>query len=115
MSLEHPHPAPAPELGWSAREIAEEFPELRLVAVKVSVRAGASPPTLAGQLRQLSNRWNGARAVNLRREPVPAAYRVFFRHIGLDPDVTRTPIEAAIFERLMNGGFLPGGRLADIL
>ena len=23
----------------------------------------------------------------MRREPVPAAYRVFFRHVGLDPDV----------------------------
>ena len=30
---------------------------------------------------------SGARAVGVRREPVPAAYRVFFRHIGLDPEV----------------------------
>ncbi len=51
----------------------------------------------------------------LRREPVPAAYRVFFRQIGLDPDVVRTPIEAAVLERMLRGGFPSGGLLADVL
>ena len=51
----------------------------------------------------------------IRREPVPAAYRVFFRHIGLDPDVVRTPIEAAVLERMLRGGFLTGGLLEDVL
>ncbi|HEY7935414.1 MAG TPA: phenylalanine--tRNA ligase beta subunit-related protein [Solirubrobacteraceae bacterium] len=105
-----------PELGWVAREVQEEFPELHLIAVEIEAEVGsASPPSLARQVRQISDRWSGARAINLRREPVPAAYRVFFRHIGLDPDVTRTPIEAAIFERLMDGGFLSRGRLVDVL
>ena len=27
-----------------------------------------------------------AQAINLRQQPIPWAYRVFFRHIGLDPD-----------------------------
>ncbi len=67
------------------------------------------------RLRELSNRWRGARAVNVRQEPIPAAYRVFFRHIGLDPDVHRTPIEAAVLERMLDGGFLSEGLLADIL
>jgi DNA/RNA-binding domain of Phe-tRNA-synthetase-like protein len=40
---------------------------------------------------------------------------VFFRHIGLDPDVTRTPIEAAVLERMLRGGFLSGGLLEDVL
>jgi DNA/RNA-binding domain of Phe-tRNA-synthetase-like protein len=53
--------------------------------------------------------------VNVRQEPIPAAYRVFFRHIGLDPDATRTPIEAAVLERMLDGGFLSEGLLADIL
>jgi DNA/RNA-binding domain of Phe-tRNA-synthetase-like protein len=53
--------------------------------------------------------------VAVRREPVPAAYRVFFRHIGLDPDVVRTPIEEAALERMLHGGFLSGGLLEDIL
>ena len=76
---------------------------------------GSSPPEVLQRLRELSNRWRGARAVNVRQEPIPAAYRVFFRHIGLDPDIVRTPIEAAVLERMMDGGFLPEGLLADIL
>ena len=67
------------------------------------------------RLRELSNRFRGAQAVAIRREPVPAAYRVFFRHIGLDPDVVRTPIEAAVLERMLRGGFLSGGLLEDML
>ena len=46
---------------------------------------------------------------------MPSAYRVFFRHIGLDPDVQRTPVEAAVLERMLRGGFLSGGMLDDIL
>ena len=53
--------------------------------------------------------------MGVRREPVPAAYRVFFRHIGLDPDVVRTPIEEAVLERMLRGGFLSGGLLEDVL
>lgn len=51
----------------------------------------------------------------MRRDPVPHAYRVFFRTIGLDPDTTRTPIEAAAVQRLMEGGFTSRGLLADAL
>jgi DNA/RNA-binding domain of Phe-tRNA-synthetase-like protein len=76
---------------------------------------GHSTPEVLARLRDLSNRWRGARAVNVRQEAIPAAYRVFFRHIGLDPDVTRTPIEAAVLERMLEGGFLSEGLLADIL
>jgi DNA/RNA-binding domain of Phe-tRNA-synthetase-like protein len=57
----------------------------------------------------------GATAVAVRRQPVPSAYRVFFRHIGLDPDSVRTPVEAAVLERMLRGGFLSAGLLADVL
>jgi hypothetical protein len=76
---------------------------------------GVSPPDVRERLRELSNRFRGARAVGLRREPVPSAYRVFFRHIGLEPDVARTPIEAAVLERMLNGGFPTRGLLEDVL
>jgi DNA/RNA-binding domain of Phe-tRNA-synthetase-like protein len=46
---------------------------------------------------------------------VPAAYRVFHRHIGLDPDIDRTPIEQAAVERLLEGGHRSKGRVADAL
>jgi DNA/RNA-binding domain of Phe-tRNA-synthetase-like protein len=76
---------------------------------------GDSPPDIQSRLREQSNRVRGARAISIRREPVPAAYRVFFRQIGMDPDVERTPIEAAVLERMLRGGFLSGGMLEDIL
>ncbi|MHB8240577.1 MAG: hypothetical protein ACYDHN_01175 [Solirubrobacteraceae bacterium] len=109
-----------PELGWRAPEIEEELPTLQLLATEFQVArrtalTDRSPPDVQERLRELSNRFRGPRAVGLRREPVPAAYRVFFRHIGLDPDVARTPIEAAVLERMLRGGFLTGGLLEDVL
>jgi len=109
---------PAP--GWCAREVEEELGELRVIEVQVHLRrrgsvTGASPREVTERLRELSNRFRGARAVGVRREPVPAAYRVFFHQIGLDPDILRTPIEAAVLERMLRGGFLSGGLLSDVL
>jgi DNA/RNA-binding domain of Phe-tRNA-synthetase-like protein len=46
---------------------------------------------------------------------VPHAYRVFFRHIGLDPDEHRTPVEALVLERLRTGGFASRSLLDDAL
>jgi DNA/RNA-binding domain of Phe-tRNA-synthetase-like protein len=110
----------APVRGWCEREVQQELPGLGLMFAAVEVGlggslTGSSSPAVLERLRELSNRWRGARAVNVRQEPIPAAYRVFFRHIGLDPDVTRTPIEAAVLERMLDGGFLSEGLLADIL
>jgi DNA/RNA-binding domain of Phe-tRNA-synthetase-like protein len=109
-----------PVRGWCERAVQQELPGLGLMSAVVEVQpgsslTGASPPAVLGRLRELSNRWRGARAVNVRQEPIPAAYRVFFRHIGLDPDVTRTPIEAAVLERMLDGGFLSEGMLTDVL
>jgi DNA/RNA-binding domain of Phe-tRNA-synthetase-like protein len=109
-----------PVRGWCEREVQQELPGLGLMSATVELEldrplTGAASPALLGRLREHSNRWRGARAVNVRQEPIPAAYRVFFRHIGLDPDVTRTPIEAAVLERMLDGGFLSEGMLTDIL
>ena len=109
-----------PLLGWRAREVEQELPGLQLMLGEVQVArrgplTGNSPADIQARLRELSSQFRGARAVGLRREPVPAAYRVFFRHIGLDPDVARTPIEAAVLERMLRGGFLSGGLLDDVL
>jgi hypothetical protein len=108
-----------PVSGWRAREVEDELPGLGLLACEVLVArpglTGASPPDIEARMREMSNRIRGARAVALRREPVPAAYRVFFRHIGLDPDAERTPIEAAVLERMLRGGFPTGGLLQDVL
>lgn len=112
--------AMGPELGWRSAEVEQELPALRLLLSEVQVArrsslTGHSPPDIEARLRELSNRFRGPRAVGIRREPVPAAYRVFYRHIGLDPDVVRTPIEAVVLERMLRGGFLTGGLLDDVL
>jgi DNA/RNA-binding domain of Phe-tRNA-synthetase-like protein len=109
-----------PIRGWCDREVQRELPGLGLMSATIDVElgrplTGASSPAILERLRELSNRWRGARAVNVRQEAIPAAYRVFFRHIGLDPDATRTPIEAAVLERMLDGGFLSKGLIADIL
>jgi DNA/RNA-binding domain of Phe-tRNA-synthetase-like protein len=100
---------------WIDAEIAEEFPELRLHERTLDARSGPSPPGLRERLRVLSDRFRGAQAVELRRQPVPHAYRVFFRHIGLDPDQHRTPVEALALERLKTGGFATRSVLDDAL
>jgi DNA/RNA-binding domain of Phe-tRNA-synthetase-like protein len=112
--------AMVPELGWRSPEVEAELPALRLLSTEMVVGrrgslTGPSPADVLGRLRELSNRFRGPRAVGIRREPVPAAYRIFFRHIGLDPDVSRTPIEAAVLERMLHGGFPSAGLLEDVL
>jgi DNA/RNA-binding domain of Phe-tRNA-synthetase-like protein len=49
----------------------------------------------------------------MRQQPIPWAYRVFYRHIGIDPDETRTPVEAMALERLKAGGFKSRNTLDD--
>ena len=67
------------------------------------------------QLKELAARFSGAQAVNLRHQAIPWAYRVFFRHIGLDPDEQRTPVEEVALERMRKGGFPSQSLLDDAL
>ena len=79
--------------GWVADDVRDEFPELRLRTMAVERGSGKTPPEVRDRLRMLSDRFRGAQAIALRRAPIPSAYRVFFRQVGLDPDTTRTPVE----------------------
>ena len=63
----------------------------------------------------LSDRFAGAQAINLRQQPIPWAYRVFYRHIGLDPDEQLTPVEALALERMKKGAFRSSNLLDDAL
>ena len=97
-------------------ELARELPGLGIAWAEAPAPQGTrSPPWLRARLRALSDRWDGARAVTMRREPVPAAYRAFHRHVGLDPDVDRPPVEEAVVDRLLRGGFETRGRIGDAL
>jgi DNA/RNA-binding domain of Phe-tRNA-synthetase-like protein len=104
-----------PEAGWIAPEIREEFPELRLWSLRVEARPAKSTPGLRERLRLLSDRYHGAKAIQLRTDPIPHAYRVFYRHIGLDPDADRIPLEQAVLDRLVHGGFRSYSLIDDAL
>jgi DNA/RNA-binding domain of Phe-tRNA-synthetase-like protein len=106
---------PTLDEGWVARELADEYPELRLVSTVAAAPSARSSRALRERLALLADRFTGARALAMRREPIPAAYRAFFRHVGLDPDVQRTPVEAAAVARLLQGGFASHGVLDDAL
>ncbi len=106
---------PAPRQGWVAPHIASEFPGLGVAWVEVDAKPGRSPDPVRRRLRDLSDRTYGAQAIRLRERPIPWAYRVFYRQIGLDPDRTRTAIEQLTLERLEDGGFRSHGLPADAL
>jgi len=106
----------APRDGWVAAELSAELPGLGVVSLELPApRVRRSPAGVREHLDALSLRFRGADALALRQRPVPHAYRVAFRHVGLDPDLTRTPVEAAAIERLVQGGFVSRGLLDDAL
>ena len=110
----------APEHGWLAQEVREELPELRLVVVETNVAQGGSltgrsPSHVKARLRQLSDRFRGGRAVSVRREPVPAAYRPSFTRSGWIRTSCARPLEAVVLERMLHGGFASEGLLSDVL
>lgn len=106
---------PAPQQGWVAPHIATEFPGLGVAWVEVDGRPRRSPDPVRRRLRDLSDRFYGAHAIHMREQPIPWAYRVFFRQIGLDPDRTRTPVERLAADRLHDGAFNSHGLPADAL
>jgi DNA/RNA-binding domain of Phe-tRNA-synthetase-like protein len=106
---------PVPRQGWVAPHIAAEFPGLGIAWVELDSRPAKSPEPVRRRLRDLSDRFFGAQAIHMRERPIPWAYRVFFRQIGLDPDQTRTPVEQLALDRLHDGAFKSHGLPADAL
>lgn len=101
--------------GWVSEEIAEEFPGLVLHALTLEAATGRSPREIKQRLRDMSDRFRGSHAIAMRQDPIPWAYRVFYRHVGLDPDADRTPVEAAAVERLLRGAYKSRNLLDDAL
>ena len=108
-------PGEEPGAGWIGEELAREFPELALFSQELPGGRRRSSAEVKHRLEVLSNRFRGAHAIALRQAPVPWAYRVFFRHVGLDPEVTRTPIEAMTLTRLVEGRFRSRNLLDDAI
>jgi DNA/RNA-binding domain of Phe-tRNA-synthetase-like protein len=104
-----------PKSGWLAPELREEFPGLALRFMLVERGSGRSPREVKARLKELAGRFSGAQAINMRHQPIPWAYRVFYRHIGLDPDEQHTPVEELVLERMRKGGFPSKSLLDDAL
>lgn len=103
------------EAGWVSPELVEELPGLALRFLLIERGSGRTPKAVKQRLARLSDRFSGPQAINLRHQPIPWAYRVFYRHIGLDPDEQRTPVEAVALERIKRGGFVSQNLLDDAL
>lgn len=101
--------------GWVEPELAGEFPELGLVHARLPVEPGRSPRAVKQRLRMLADRYTGAKVVHMRQDPVPWAYRVFSRQVGIDPDSDRTPVEALALKRLKQGGLRSENVVDDAL
>jgi DNA/RNA-binding domain of Phe-tRNA-synthetase-like protein len=101
--------------GWVEPELAEEFPDLSLVHARVDVRPAGSPGEVKARLRMLADRYTGGKVVHMRQDPVPWAYRVFSRQVGIDPDHDRTPVEAVALRRLKHGGLRSENLVDDAL
>jgi hypothetical protein len=98
--------------------IAAELPGVGLYWCAFDVAGDVlrrSPPALRERLRGLSDRHRGAQAIALRDRPIPHAYRVLYRHLGLEPDEDRIPVEALMLERLTYGAYPSRGLLRDAL
>jgi DNA/RNA-binding domain of Phe-tRNA-synthetase-like protein len=101
--------------GFIEPALGEEFPALRLSWLTVEARPRASPRAVKHRLRTLSNRFHGGSVVAMRTQPIPHAYRSFFRQIGLDPDLARIPSEEAAVARLLHGGFRSQDLITDAI
>jgi DNA/RNA-binding domain of Phe-tRNA-synthetase-like protein len=103
------------EDGWVEPELSEEFPELAVVYAPVDARPRRTPMAVKQRLRDLSNRYTGGKVIHMRQDPVPWAYRVFSRQVGVDPDTDRTPVESIALERLRHGGLRSSNIVDDAL
>jgi DNA/RNA-binding domain of Phe-tRNA-synthetase-like protein len=103
---------PPVQTGWIEPALAEELPGLGLIWCSFAATPAPSPPALVRRLRSLSDGFRGAQAIAMRTQAIPQAFRVLYRHIGLDPDTRRIPVEALALERLQRGGF-PSRSLVD--
>ena len=102
-------------IGVVSPELREEFPGLRLHWTALEAVVRPSPRDVRRRLRELSDRVAGPGVVAMRTQPIPHAYRAFYRQVGLDPDAARIPSEEAAVRRLLQGHFQSRDTLQDAL
>ena len=109
-------PDPDLEQGWVDAELAGEFPGLASVDHEGGPGLGPHPRTsCASACDCLASRITGGHVIHMRQDPVPWAYRVFWRQVGIDPDTDRTPVEQIALDRLKWGGLRSRNLLDDAI
>jgi DNA/RNA-binding domain of Phe-tRNA-synthetase-like protein len=103
------------EDGWVDHVVAREFPQLRMRYTVIDAGPVKSPIELQDRLLDISGRFRGQKAMQLPSKPIPSAYRVFLRQVGLDPESHPSPIEAVSRDRVLRGTFISRNRLLDAL
>lgn len=103
------------EDGWIDHVVAREFPQLRIRYTVIDAGPVTSPVEFRHRLEDISTRFRGQKAMELPSKPIPSAYRVFQRQVGLNPETHPSPIEAISRERILRGTFLSRNRLLDAL
>lgn len=106
---------PRLEHGWVEDELAEELPGLGLWCMRVRATSGRTPRSVRHRMGVMAGRITGGHVVHMRQDPVPWAYRVLWRKVGLDPDVDRPPAERIAVERLRAGTLVSQNLLDDAL
>lgn len=103
------------EDGWVGSEVEREFPGLGLMFLPVPVGNHVAAAEAKQRLTVLEDYFTGTFVTGLPTRPITAAYRVFFRQIGLDPDTDFTAVEWIVRKRLARGRFRSRGLLPDAL
>ena len=70
----------------------------------MEVRPGQPAARLKQRLRMLADRYTGGKVIHMRQDPVPWAYRVFSRQVGIDPTRTARRWRPSRSQRLKHGG-----------
>jgi len=98
-----------------AIELDQEFPGLRAEWRRCICSDNRCDAGVGERLDTLASRFSGRQAIELRQQQIPAAYRSFYRQIGIDPDLEPTHVEQAALSRLLAGGNRQSDRISDAL
>jgi hypothetical protein len=80
------------EEGWVEAELAEDFPELKLIYAAITARPRHSPSEVRERLRTLADRYTGGKVIHMRQDAVPWAYRVSRARSESIPTPTGRPL-----------------------
>jgi DNA/RNA-binding domain of Phe-tRNA-synthetase-like protein len=103
------------ETGWLDHHFAAEFPTVSMRYTVIEAANRRSSDAMRNRLADHSTKFTGRRALDLPRHQIPAAYRAFYRQLGLNPDAQPPPVEAIARERVLRGWFPSYGVVADAL